>query len=66
MFFITHIDKFFHNSPGAEMCLGTPHFIPLYQLIYPDLPGSDKVSIPWKIPHKPDLTPPAPPYHSSP
>ena len=27
MFFITHIDKFFHNSPGAEMCLGTPHFI---------------------------------------
>ena len=27
MFFITHIDKFFHNSPGAEMCLGTPPFI---------------------------------------
>ena len=26
MFFITHIDKFFHNSPGTEMCLGTPHF----------------------------------------
>lgn len=23
---ITHIDKFFHNSPGAERCLGTPHF----------------------------------------
>ena len=22
----THIDKFFHNSPGAERCLGTPHF----------------------------------------
>jgi len=26
MFFITHIDKFFHNSPGAEMYPGTPHF----------------------------------------
>ena len=26
MFNITHIDKFFHNSPGAEMYLGTPHF----------------------------------------
>ena len=25
-FFVTHIDKFFHNSPGTEMCLGTPHF----------------------------------------
>ncbi len=25
MSIITHIDKFFHNSPGAEMCLGTPH-----------------------------------------
>ena len=22
---ITHIDKFFHNSPGAARCLGTPH-----------------------------------------
>ena len=21
------IDKFFHNSPGAAMCLGTPHFM---------------------------------------
>lgn len=26
LFFIIRIDKFFHNSPGTEMCLGTPHF----------------------------------------
>lgn len=26
MYIITHIDKFFHNSPGTEMYLGTPHF----------------------------------------
>ena len=26
MNFITHIDKFFHNSPGAERYPGTPHF----------------------------------------
>ncbi len=26
MSIITHIDKFFHNSPGAERCSGTPHF----------------------------------------
>lgn len=23
----SHIDKFFHNSPGAVMYLGTPHFM---------------------------------------
>ena len=26
MFIITDIDKFFHNSPGAERRSGTPHF----------------------------------------
>ncbi len=26
MNFITHIDKFFHNSLGAERYPGTPHF----------------------------------------
>ena len=26
MFIITHIDKFFHNSPSAARYLGTPHF----------------------------------------
>lgn len=29
---ITHIDKFFHNSPGAERCLGTPHFVVFFSL----------------------------------
>ena len=27
MFNITHIDKFFHNSPSAARYLGTPHFV---------------------------------------
>ena len=27
MFNITHIDKFFHNSPSTARCLGTPHFM---------------------------------------
>ena len=26
----TFMDKFFHNSPGAERCLGTPHFMGIF------------------------------------
>ena len=43
MFIITHIDKFFHNSPSTVRCLGTPHFIvtriplPLCKLLLLDM-----------------------------
>ncbi len=30
MSFITHIDKFFHNSPDTERYPGTPHFMEGY------------------------------------
>lgn len=36
---ITHIDKFFHNSPGAERCLGTPH---LRESAYTHYPGQNR------------------------
>ncbi len=38
MFIITHIDKFFHNSPSAARYLGTPHFTDTFlKLPYADL-----------------------------
>ena len=34
MSIITHIDKFFHNSPGAERYPGTPHFCGMFRYPY--------------------------------
>ena len=30
----THIDKFFHNSPGAARYLGTPHVTAHFESAY--------------------------------
>ena len=30
----TKTDKFFHNSPGAAMCLGTPHLLEQFRHTY--------------------------------